>query len=163
MPLTSRLLDTPSGCVTLQWSLPESPDRVWHALTSPEALPHWMGTVTSGEFAADSVVTVQHSVDYSCISEIRDWEPGRLLAMTWSFPDEPLSVLRIELTPDGSSTQLLLVHEGLGDETANYLPGWQTHLLYLEDLLRGCPRPMSEFWLVYEGLDDRRSPASRNT
>ena len=168
MPLTTHLLDTSSGSVTLRWSLPASPDRVWDALTSPEALPHWMGTVTSGAFAAGSAVTVQHSGDCSCISEIRGWEPERLLAMTWEFPDEPLSVLRIELTPDGGSTQLLLVHEGLGDETANYLPGWQTHLLFLEGLLRGDPRPMSGFWLVHEGLvheglDTRRSPASRNT
>lgn len=75
--------------------------------------------------------------------------------MTWEFPDEPRSHVRIVLTPDDGTTHLLLAHDGLGDEAANYLPGWHTHLLYLEDLLLGQPRPMADFWATYEELAAR--------
>ncbi|WAP50878.1 SRPBCC domain-containing protein [Arthrobacter sp. ATA002] len=152
MPLTSRSLSASREAVHLIWLLPVSPARVWWGLTDPAALPQWIGTVTSGEFAAGSAVTVQHAENYSCISTVLDCTPEALLAMTWEFPDEPLSHLRITLTPDGTFTRLDLTHEGLGAETANYLTGWHTHLLYLEDLLRGCPRPMAEFWPTYEGI-----------
>lgn len=154
MPLINRFLDTAGECVSLHWSLPASPARVWWGLTDPEALPRWMGTITSGEFAVGNEVTVEHAENYSCRSKILDCESEALLAMTWKFPDEPLSRLRIQLTPDGNSTRLALTHEGLGDETASYLPGWHTHLLYLEDLLRGRPRPMADFWSTHDGLEN---------
>ena len=154
MPLISHTIETVPGRVALHWVLPAPPARVWWALTDPEALPQWMGTITRGHFAPGDVVTVEHAEGYSCISEILDCEPRALLDMTWKFPDEPPSYLRIELIPDGNATGLALTHEGLGAETANYLPGWQTHLLYLEDLLAGRPRPMADFWTTYEGLND---------
>ncbi|WP_104103049.1 SRPBCC domain-containing protein [Arthrobacter sp. 08Y14] len=154
MPLVSSTIETVPGRVALQWSLPAPADRVWWGLTDPEALPQWMGSVTSGKFAVGSVVTVEHAKNYSCISEVLDCEPQALLAMTWKFPDEPLSYLRIELTADENSTRLALTHDALGDEAAGYLPGWQTHLLYLEGLLLGRPRPMADFWQVYGKLDD---------
>lgn len=154
MPLISRTIETGPGRVTLQWSLRVPADRVWWGLIDPEALPQWIGTLSSGTFAPGSVVSVQHAEGYFCISEILDCVPAALLAMTWKFPDEPLSYVRIELTPEGKGTCLTLTHEGLGGESAGYLPGWQTHLLYLEDLLQGRPRSMADFWLVYGELDD---------
>ena len=154
MPLISQRIQSAPGRVTLQWSLPVPADRVWWGLTDPKALPQWIGSVTFGEFAAGSEVTVQHAENYSCVSEIRDCEPPERLAMTWKFPDEPLSYLRIELTPHGLGTRLDLIHDGLGEDAAGYLPGWQTHLLYLEDLLAGRPRSMADFWAVYGELEN---------
>ncbi|MET4062039.1 uncharacterized protein YndB with AHSA1/START domain [Arthrobacter sp. UYP6] len=154
MPLTTALIEPGPERLSLQWSLPATPAHAWWGLTDPEALPQWMGTITSGKFALGNEVTVQHAENYSCISNVLDYVPEALLSMTWKFVDEPLSRLRIELTPDRNSTRLALTHEGLGEETAHYLPGWQTHLLYLEDLLRGCPRPMTDFWSTYEGLQN---------
>lgn len=72
--------------------------------------------------------------------------------MTWEFPDEPPSQVRIVLTPTGESTRLALQHDGLGTEAVDYLPGWHTHLLYLEALLLGQPRSMADFWSTYDGL-----------
>ena len=157
MPLIRHSLDTARERVELRWSLPCSPTRVWWGLTATEALPRWMGTVTSGEFDVGSVVTIQHAENYSCISTILDCDQETLLAMTWKFPDEPTSHLRIELTPDEDSTWLTLTHDGLGAETSSYLPGWETHLLYLEDALLDRPRPMADFWATYEGLVDGES------
>jgi uncharacterized protein YndB with AHSA1/START domain len=129
-------------------------DRLWWGLTDPDALPHWLGTLTSGRFRGGDVVTIQHAEDYFCTSRILECKPTQLLGMTWDFPDEALSHVRIALTPAGRTTHLTLTHDGLGSEAASYLSGWHTHLLYLEDLLMGQPRSMADFWPTYKGLID---------
>lgn len=111
-----------------------------------------MGTITSGAFRAGEVVTIKHAEDTSSISEVLDREPGRLLVMTWEFPDEPLSHVQIALAPAPDGTILTLTHEGLAEEAANYLPGWHTHLLYLEGAVTGQLRPMADFWSTYKEL-----------
>jgi hypothetical protein len=58
----------------------------------------------------------------------------------------------IKIISVGDTRDLVLTHDELGDEAANYLTGWHTHLLYLEDLLLGRPRSMDEFWSTYELL-----------
>jgi uncharacterized protein YndB with AHSA1/START domain len=127
---------------------------VWWGLTDPEALPRWLGTLASGKFDVGNSVTIEHAEGYFCTSRIREYEPERILDMTWEFPDEPPSQVRIELTPADQSTHLELQHDGLGNEAVNYLSGWHTHLLYLEALLLGQPRPMADFWSTYNGLAD---------
>jgi|SRR5215218_2040640 len=61
------------------------PDEVWRALTEPESMARWLG-------AADV--------------RLRPVEPERVLEL--ELPD---SVARIELTPDGDRTVLVLNHE----------------------------------------------------
>ena len=126
--------------------------RLWWGLTDPNALPLWLGTLIDGEFVNGDIVTIQHAENYSCTSQIVACEPEQRLEMTWKFPDEELSNLKIGLTSVGDSIDLILTHNGLGDEATNYLPDWHTHLLYLEDLLLGRPRCMDKFWSTYEHL-----------
>ena len=126
--------------------------RLWWGLTDPNALPLWLGTLIDGEFVNGDIVTIQHAENYSCTSQIVACEPEQRLEITWKFPDEELSNLKIGLTSVGDSIDLILTHNGLGDEATNYLPDWHTHLLYLEDLLLGRPRCMDKFWSTYEHL-----------
>lgn len=152
MPLIDSSLDSAAECVWLSWLLDAPRDRVWWGLTDPEALPQWLGRLVSGSFETGSTVIIEHAKDYRCTSNITACQQQRLLAMTWDFPDEPLSRLRFELAPAGTGTQLVLTHEALGAETAGYLAGWHTHLLYLEGVLTGEPRPMAEFWATYDSI-----------
>lgn len=152
MPLISRSLHPGDARVSHTWSMAAPASHVWWGLTDPGALPRWLGKLVSGNFAVGDTVTIQHAEDYVCTSRIQECEPERLLSMTWEFPDEPTSYLRIVLTPAGASTHLVLQHDRLGNEAANYLPGWHTHLLYLEALLLDQPRPMADFWSTYDGL-----------
>ena len=126
--------------------------RLWWGLTNPDALPRWLGTLTDGSFVDGDSVMIQHAEDHSCTSHILACEPEQLLEMTWKFPDENLSYLKIKIISVGDTSDLVLTHDELGDEAANYLTGWHTHLLYLEDLLLGRPRSMDEFWSTYELL-----------
>lgn len=154
MPLISRSLHTANERVSHNWSMAVPADHIWWGLTDPEALPRWLGKLTSGKFVVGNSVTIQHAEGYFCTSRIQECEPERILGMTWEFPDEPPSYVRIVLTPAGESTHLALQHDGLGNEAVNYLPGWHTHLLYLEALLLGQPRSMADFWPTYDGLTD---------
>ena len=152
MPLINRSLDAAVGRVSILWSMPVPPDRVWWGLTDPEALPQWMGALVSGRFVLGDVVRIQHAENCASTSKVLDCEPHALLAMTWDFPNEPLSHLSISLTPAGAGTELTLIHEDLGSEAPGYLPGWHTHLVYLEALLTGDPLPWSGFWPTHDRL-----------
>lgn len=127
-------------------------DRLWWGLTDPEALPHWLGKLHAGSIVTGDVMRIEHAENYFCTSRIMECDPERRLGMTWEFPDEPLSTVLITLTPELNATRLTLTHEGLGDEAPNYLPGWHTHLLYLEALLLGRPLSMANFWSTYDEL-----------
>lgn len=154
MPLKNRSIQEANGRVIHEWSMNVPISRLWWGLTDPTALPQWLGILTEGTFVNGGVVTIQHAENYSCTSQILACEPEQLLSMTWKFPDEDLSNLQIELTSVDDAVGLVLTHDELGDEVKNYLPGWHTHLLYLEDLLLGRPRSMDDFWSTYEVLRD---------
>jgi uncharacterized protein YndB with AHSA1/START domain len=69
---------------------PEPPPEVWKALTEPESLRRWL----------------RPGFDVP-LTEV---EPGRILELDWQPPGEEPSVVRIELTPDGAGTRLVLDH-----------------------------------------------------
>ena len=152
MPLIKSSIRPSTNGVLHIWSLAVPSDRLWWGLTDSEALPHWLGQLIAGSFATGNVVRIEHTENYLCTSHIKECEPERRLAMTWEFPDEPLSTVHITLAPELNTTRLTLTHEGPGDEAPNYLPGWHTHLLYLEALLLGQPRSMTNFWSTYDEL-----------
>lgn len=88
MPIISRSINAASERVSHAWSISVPAGHVWRGLTDPEALPRRMGKLTSGKFVRGNAVTVQHAGSYFCSSCIREYEPERLLKMTWRFPDE---------------------------------------------------------------------------
>ena len=65
-------------------------------------------------------------------------EPGRLIELGWTYPEEPDSAVRFELRPDGDGTILVLDHRGLPPASiAGYGAGWHSHLDSLEAHLEG--------------------------
>jgi uncharacterized protein YndB with AHSA1/START domain len=68
----------------------QAPDEVWRALTEPESLARWL---RPGFDVPQTEV-----------------EPGRVLELDWRPPGEEPSVVRIELSPDGAGTVLVLEH-----------------------------------------------------
>lgn len=152
MPSLRKSFDVPSGAVCVQWSLDASSDQIWRALTGAESLQCWLGTILSGTFSLGSIVEIEHAQDYVCTSRIISCEPGQSLEMTWKFPDEDPSQVAFTIESMAGSQVLTLHHIGLTNEVSEYLTGWQTHLLYLEDFLNGTPRPMADFWADYERL-----------
>lgn len=152
MPIVEYRRD--SGAIMLVWALPAMAGAVWRHLTSERYLPEWLGHRTSGEVAEAQTLVVDHGDGYLCTSRIDTVEPGRRLAMSWEFDDEPPSRLDLSLESLADEIndpcRLHLRHTQLGDLTASYLPGWITHLTYLEASVRADPLPLSAFWSLYE-------------
>jgi uncharacterized protein YndB with AHSA1/START domain len=76
--------------VRLTRRYPDPPPEVWAALTEPQSLARWL---RPGFDVPQTEV-----------------EPGRVLELDWRPPGEEPSVVRIELTPDGAGTILVLDH-----------------------------------------------------
>jgi uncharacterized protein YndB with AHSA1/START domain len=68
----------------------EPPAEVWRALTEPHVVARWLKPGFDVPQA--------------------ELEPGRVLELDWRPPGEEPSVVRIELTPDGDGTLLVLDH-----------------------------------------------------
>jgi uncharacterized protein YndB with AHSA1/START domain len=69
----------------------EPPAEVWRALTEPASLERWL---------RPGFPVPQRAV-----------EEERVLELDWRPPGEEPSVVRIELTPSGTGTRLVLDHE----------------------------------------------------
>ncbi len=68
----------------------EAPAEVWRALTESESVARWLRP----GFEVPRV----------------EVEPGRVLELDWRPPGEEPSLVRIELTPEGDGTLLVLDH-----------------------------------------------------
>lgn len=152
MPQLNSWIGSENTSVIHHWHFPVTTDQVWDAWTQGTQLSQWLGEPRLANFEVGQVVEIQHAPDYWCTSHIQRCEPAKLLMMTWKFPDENLSTLELQLSGSPTGTKLSLVHSQLADQATNYLTGWQAHLMYLEDLLGGSPRPMADFWSLYEKL-----------
>jgi uncharacterized protein YndB with AHSA1/START domain len=119
--------------------------RVWDALTTPEAMAQWYFAVP--EFRAvvgcQFGFTVEHEGNvfvHEC--RVTEVAPPKRLAYTWRYPDhEGDSLVTFELEPEGNQTKLTLCHTGLDTfpktpqfARNNFLNGWTS--LIGEDLKR---------------------------
>lgn len=116
-----------------------TPDEVWSALTEPERLTRWLANVVELELRLGGrFVLVWHEDGQRTDGSVLALEPGRLLELGWTYPDEPDSAVRFELRPDGDGTILILDHRGLPPGSiAGYGAGWHSHLDSLDAHLAG--------------------------
>jgi uncharacterized protein YndB with AHSA1/START domain len=96
-----------------------APAEVWAALTESDSLRRWLG---EGEWARLG-------------AQERESEPERLLVLDWRPAGENASLVRLELTPDGDGTILVLDHSVI-DEVLGmaYVQRWTESLDRLERL-----------------------------
>lgn len=100
---------------------PQSPERVWRALTDRQALSQWL-MATDFEPALGHHFTFrakpQPGWDGVTYCEVIELDPPRRLAYTWrggAGKDRPLTldtVVRFTLAAEGTGTRLILEHTG---------------------------------------------------
>ncbi|BCL12381.1 SRPBCC family protein [Micromonospora sagamiensis] len=147
MPLLSSEMS--ESVLTLTWAVEAPAEAVWERLTTPSLLPQWLGELVEGEVTGGSPFVVDHGGGYRCASTVTAYDPGRLLAYTWEFPDEPRTEVSWTLSHDESVTTVRLAHDGLGDLAASYRDGWTTHLMFLEASALGDSLPTAMFWQIH--------------
>lgn len=127
--------------VRFEREYPDPPAAVWASITEPERLRRWLAEVVDGRLEPGGAFTFRWTGDDSQTARcrVRLFEPPKVLELDWSFPGEPDSVLRIELSPAGSGTLLVLDHRQLPPaQAAGYGAGWQAYLDALADLDLGA-------------------------
>ena len=116
-------------------------DDLWSALTEPERLARWLGTVEGdlrpgGEFRAHYFAS-----GWEGTCTIDACEPPRRVLLRTSSPDEPNGVVEVTLTADGDQTILVIEDRGLPlDQIAAYGAGNQVHVEDLAAYLAGGDR-----------------------
>lgn len=134
--------DTPQPMIRLNKLVRASPERVFHAWTSPDELSKWWGPYKSGcrsEVTLDAEVGGKLRIemygvgdDRQPAEDVKPWvgigeftvfEPPHRLAFTWTWENDPgfggNSLVTVELHPadnpydDSPATEVILIHERL--------------------------------------------------
>lgn len=146
--------------VRLQHQYDATPEQVFRAWASPEALGKWFGPqshnsrVESFDFTEGGSYQIRMipitedadcegdpAQDSVCAGQFVEIVPNQRIVMTfdWIENGAPLgdSLLTIEFEPVGTQTRLTLTHERLPDEQLRnaHQSGWQGSLVCLEEFL----------------------------
>ena len=136
--------------LTLVRSYKATPEKVWHAVTDPQAIGQWMGVANADKppfVEADVRVGGRlHIVMYAPDGEVhevfstyKEVVPHRRLVYTWAWKSTPEreSQVTIELRGSAGGTQLTLKHEQFFDDAARdrHQGGWNVCLDRLDALL----------------------------
>jgi uncharacterized protein YndB with AHSA1/START domain len=135
-------------CISFEFDLHHSPEKVWRALTDPVLLTEWLLPVVELELepgAAFTFKTQPHpGWDGIVNCRILAIEPHRTLSYAWVVGDMHLeTVVTFTLTPTASGTRLSLVQSGFKPDQkqnsggARY--GWKMMGGKLVDLLGRLP------------------------
>jgi uncharacterized protein YndB with AHSA1/START domain len=150
----AALAEKPS--LTLNRKYGASPEAVWRAWTTPEALKQWWGP---GGPQAVSVAELDLRVggrfricfggpqgnDNECAGVYKEVVPNRRLQFSWHWPrttPERVSLVTIDFRPvpatEGGGTELVFRHEQFFDQAAadGHKRGWTETLQKLESFLQ---------------------------
>jgi uncharacterized protein YndB with AHSA1/START domain len=126
-----------------------APEKVWRALTQPEALKQWMAPSEAFKVPLAEVDPkvggryhiIMHAPDgevHDVGGVYREIVPNRKLVYTWAWKSTPEreSMVTFELRAAGGGTELTLRHEQFFDEEArnHHEQGWNGCLARLEKL-----------------------------
>lgn len=126
--------------VRLERFIEHDRDTVWAMLTRADCLPNWLAPG-----AMDLRVGGRVEIDFVdsgtvIDSTIRECDPPRLLAYSWSHGDEPERPLYWELEAVAGGTHLILILQmPAGEDVAKAAAGWDSHLEMLLAALEGVP------------------------
>ena len=133
--------------------------HVFQALTDTDQLARWftnescpvkfwkMDARLGGNYSyasENSKIVVNGVSEFRCHGEILEFDPPRLLVYTWvsnwHLEPERITVVRWELTPTQSGTQVKVTHSGLAHEAEarkDYSGGWTGVVQHLKQFVEG--------------------------
>lgn len=129
---------------------PQSPERIWRALTSPEELAAWYGahTATIDGREGGSIDMITGPARFHWTGKILVWKPFSVLEYEFNsaphahLPQGEASVIRYELREGAEGTALTLKHSRLTKPTAlGFAPGTHSLLDRLEAHLNSTVLP----------------------
>lgn len=133
----SHTHDKPGLCITRHYRA--APEKVWRAWTDPQALSRWFGpgepdSVTRAELDVriggryHIAFRTQDGEEHAVSGVYQEVVRHRKLAFTWAWQTTPdrVSLVTIELEPDGEGCELRFRHDRFFDQAArdNHERGW---------------------------------------
>jgi uncharacterized protein YndB with AHSA1/START domain len=118
--------------VRVRMSVNKQVGAVWQALVSADGTATWLGP---------GAVLGDKGQSYACsdgsAGVVRSFHPLEQLRLSWhARPDAPATLVEVDVTPEGTGTQLRLWHEGLSaDEAPMMQRRWEERLHALTDSL----------------------------
>lgn len=150
--------------VRFERTYPTSAADLWDALTTPERVGRWMGTLTGdlragGDFHLDTSDPADSpDEDSRSWGRVLECEPGQRLLLTWEATGQATSQVEVTTSAVGQQALLTLEHRDLPEASARgYGAGWHDFLDRLEDDLTGRPQAdwateFARYLAVYRGL-----------
>ena len=136
--------------LVLTRSYPVAPEKVWRAWTDPQALKQWFGP---GEASSVGLAEIDlrtggryhirfrtpDGEDHDVSGIYREVVKNRRLVFTWAWKSTPerVSLVSIDLRPQGTSTEFVFRHEQFFDQAARdrHEQGWSATFVKLERFL----------------------------
>jgi uncharacterized protein YndB with AHSA1/START domain len=130
-----------------------SVEKVWEAWTEPGVIMKWFGSDPNGEVLRAQLdvrpggsfeVTFKDSdqTEHTCYGIYNEVKKMDKLTFTWQWKSEPgvESFIIVLLAEQGKSTKMQFEHMNFGSGSKhNYIKGWESTFLKLEQLLSGNP------------------------
>jgi len=150
--------------VRFERTYPTSAADLWDALTTPERVGRWLGTLTGdlragGDFHLDTSDPADSpDEDSRNWGRVLECESGRRLLLTWEATGQATSQVQVTTSAVGQRALLTLEHRDLPEASARgYGAGWHDFLDRLEDDLTGRPQAdwateFARYLAVYRGL-----------
>ncbi|MGE3640695.1 MAG: SRPBCC domain-containing protein [Pirellulales bacterium] len=125
-------------------------ERVFAAIIDPQQRVQWWGV--AGKFQTTSMESdlrpsgnwsmsgIGGGKPFTIHGEYRVVERPRLIEFTWTKNEEPITIVRFELTEVDGSTTVRLTHSGLTDQLREQYQGWP----WLMALLKGFAEAQSD-------------------
>jgi uncharacterized protein YndB with AHSA1/START domain len=112
---TDKTARSQTECLSFEFDLHHSPEKVWRALTDPALLAQWLLPVVDLELQPGAAFTFnappQPGWDGMVNCRFAEIEPLRKLSYTWVVGDMD-TLVTFTLTPTASGTRLSLAHTG---------------------------------------------------
>ena len=144
--MTTTIVTPDQDAIVAEIRISAPPERIFKALCDANELQRWfkspdcpahhwkMDARVGGKYSyvtAKGSIVVNGISEFECHGEILEYDPPRVLAYTWigNWHDDPKSqtVVRWELTPQGSGTHVRVTHSGLSNlpvARKDYSGGW---------------------------------------
>lgn len=148
VPNPDLLSDAPLGEVTEEGEdlqvifrrrYPQSPEKVWAALTIPERLSDWFSNAEV-DLRVGGLIRFDGNGMRQTEMTITVCEPPRSLAWVWTIAGKA-TLVRFDLARDSNGCELTLTHSGVPRQGAGVRAGWHALLEALPDAIEGRATP----------------------
>lgn len=146
------------GTVRVEDRFATAIDDLWDAVTNPERLARWLGTV-EGDLRPGGAFTATFTSSWEGPARVEVCDAPHRLLLTLEPGTSDETRIEALLTPDGAGTRLVVEERGFPlDRVAAHGAGWQVHIEDLGAHLDGrAPSVWGERWREIQG--DYRTPS----